>query len=80
MGKLVNFCAGTELKKRPKKAKAYLFNPLDHGSKPHRIKKAKSLCQSVKPTNLMSDSGGYQLLDAEKKKWKITHDPDCPLI
>jgi len=80
MEKLINFCAGAEWKKRPENVSAILFNAPEHSSTPHRIEKAKLLCQSAQPTYLMSDSGGYQLLDAEIKKWKITHDPDCPLV
>ena len=39
MGKLVNFCAGAELKKRPDKANSYLINAPEHGSSPRRIGK-----------------------------------------
>ncbi|BBO72613.1 hypothetical protein DSCW_00300 [Desulfosarcina widdelii] len=80
MGKLVNFVAGAELNKRPDKANAYLINVPEHGSTPRRIEKAVSLHQDVQPEYLMVDSGGYQLLTAEKKGWKITHDPDQKLI
>ncbi len=64
MGKLVNFVAGAELKKRPHKANAYLINAPEHGSSPHRIEKARQLCQETQPQFLMVDSGGFQLLKA----------------
>ena len=80
MGKLVNFCAGAEWKKRPDNVKAILINAPVNGSSKRRIEKAKLLRQDTQPNYLMVDSGGFQLLDAEKKKWKITHDPARPLI
>ena len=80
MGKLVNFCAGAELKKRPDIANSYLINAPEHGSSPRRIEKVTSLRQDVQPKYLMVDSGGFQLLEAEKNGWAITHEPDHPLI
>ena len=80
MGKFVNFCAGASKKKRPHSVDAILINVPEHGSSPNRIEKVKSLRQDVQPTYLMADSGGSQLLGAEKSKWNITHDPDRPLI
>jgi tRNA-guanine family transglycosylase len=75
MGQLVNYCAGAELKKRPDKANSYLINAPEHGSSPRLTEKAIALCQDVQPKHLMVDSGGYQLLKAEIKGWKITHEP-----
>ena len=75
MGQLVNFCAGAELKKRPDKANSYLINAPEHGSSPRLTEKAIALCQDVQPKHLMVDSGGYQLLKAQMKGWKITHEP-----
>jgi tRNA-guanine family transglycosylase len=80
MGKLVNFCAGAEPKKRPDNATAYLLNVPEYGSTPRRIKKAIKLQQETQPQHLMIDSGGFQLLNAEIKGWKITHDADRELI
>ena len=80
MGKFVNFCAGAESKKRPDNVKAILINAPVYGSSKRRIEKAKLLRQDAQPNYLMGDSGGFQFLDAEKKKWKITHDPTRPLI
>ena len=75
MGKLNNFVAGAGLKKRPQKANAYLISAPEHGSSPGLLKKAIALCQEVQPKHLMVDSGGFQLLTAEKKGWKISHNP-----
>lgn len=80
MGKLVNFVAGAERKKRPNTANAYLLNAPEHGYSPRRIENARKLRQETQPQFLMVDSGGFQLLTAERKGWKITHDPDQGLI
>jgi tRNA-guanine family transglycosylase len=79
MGKLVNFAAGAELKKRPDKANDYLISVPEHASSPRLLEKAIALCQDVQPKHLMVDSGGFQLLTAEQKGWKISHDPYCQL-
>jgi tRNA-guanine family transglycosylase len=79
MGQLVNYCAGAELKKRPDKANSYLINAPEHGSSPRLTEKAIELCQDVQPKHLMVDSGGYQLLTAEIKGWKINNDPNRQL-
>jgi tRNA-guanine family transglycosylase len=79
MGKLINFVAGAELKKRPDKANDYLISAPEHGSSSRLTKKAIALCQEVQPKHLMVDSGGFQLLTAEQKGWKISHDPYCQL-
>jgi len=80
MGKLVNSCAGAELKKRPNNVDAILISAPEHGSSKRKIEKARLLQQHAKPMFFMIDSGGSQLLGAEKSKWKITHDPDQSLI
>jgi tRNA-guanine family transglycosylase len=80
MGRIVNFVAGAELKKRPHKANAYLLNAPANGCTPYRIEKAVTLRNSVRPEHLMVDSGGYQLLNAEKKGWQISHNPDRRLV
>ncbi len=80
MGKLVNFCAGADKNKRPVQANNYLLNAAEYGSSGRRIEKAKSLVQAAQPQCFMLDSGGYPLLNAEQKGWKITHDQDRPLI
>ncbi len=79
MGQLVNYCAGAELKKRPDEANSYLINAPEHGSSPRLTEKAIALCQDVQPKHLMVDSGGYQLLKAEIKGWKINNDPNRQL-
>ncbi len=80
MGTLVNYCAGAGLKKRPQKAKAFLFSVPEHGSTPGRIEKTKQLVQETQPEHIMVDSGGFQKLSAENKGWTVTHAPERELI
>ena len=79
-GKTREFCCWCRAEQAPHKAKAYLINAPEHGSTPRRIEKAISLRQDAQPNNLMVDSGGFELLNAENKEWAITHEPNRPLI
>jgi len=80
MGKLINFCAGADLKTLPaKQINALLVNVPDHGANERKIEKAKKMFQTVQPKHLMLDSGGFQLLKAEEKSKIITFDPKLPV-
>ena len=75
MGKLVNFCAGADPDKLPaKKINALLVNVPDHGANQLKIEKAQKMFQLSKPKYVILDSGGFQLLKAEKKSRKILLD------
>jgi tRNA-guanine family transglycosylase len=81
MGQLINFCAGAELQILPANCvNALLFNVPDNGSRESAIRNTLKIIKSAKPNTVMLDSGGYQLLEAEKLEKKITIDSSKPVI
>lgn len=80
MGILVNVCAGADDKILPQShIEALLLNVPNHGSSESKIEKAKELVQLARPRYLINDSGGFQLLDAERISKTISFDPNLPV-
>jgi queuine/archaeosine tRNA-ribosyltransferase len=80
MGRLVNICAGADLKSLPKKpVEAILLNALDHGSTKGKVERAKEMCQKAGMNYKLSDSSGYQIHRREIKGKPMTFDPDMPM-
>ena len=80
MGQLINFCAGAELQILPANCvNALLFNVPDNGGRESAIRNTLKIIKSAKPNTAMLDSGGYQLLEAEKLEKKITIDSSIPV-
>ena len=79
MGKLVNFCAGADLRTHPgNPVEDLLLNTPDNGSTERRILRSRQLIEKLGARTTILDSGGYQLLQAEKKGKKIFSDPEKP--
>jgi tRNA-guanine family transglycosylase len=80
MGKLINFCAGADIKALPtENVPALLLNALDHGSTIRKIKIAKEMCRMANSKYTMFDSSGYQLLKGEEKGKRLTFNPNLPM-
>lgn len=80
MGKLVNFCAGLDIRNIPaNRIKAVLFNVPEHGSGDRKIENAEKVLQSINYDHFLLDSGGYQILKAEQKGRKISCSDKFPL-
>ncbi|MEE4605943.1 MAG: hypothetical protein V2J65_32000 [Desulfobacteraceae bacterium] len=81
MGKLVNFCAGIDIRNKPSdRIKDVLLNVPEHGSSDRRIENARKVLQSINYDHLLLDSGGYQILKAELKGRKISCSDSLPLV
>jgi len=79
-GKLVNFCAGIDIRNKPSDhVKAILFNAPEHGSSERKIENAKKVLQSITYKHFLLDSGGYQVLKNELKGEKISFSDTLPL-
>jgi tRNA-guanine family transglycosylase len=81
MGKFVNVCAGADHRTLPEsKIEAMLFNVPHHGSSRRKIENAKELSRRAGSRYIMKDSGGFQLLEAERKSKTISFDPNRPVM
>jgi hypothetical protein len=81
MGRLVNFCAGTNLHVLPGRyVDAILINVPDNASSDAAIKNTKRMLKSAKTRFTMLDSGGYQLHKGERDSKKISFDKTRPVI
>ena len=80
MGKLINFCAGADIKAMPSNnVRALLLNVLDHGSNDRKIRISREMQRMAGPKYVMLDSSGYQLHVAENKGKRITFDSSLPM-
>jgi tRNA-guanine family transglycosylase len=75
MGKLVYFVAGVSVDVLPAKhIKSVLLNVPDNGRDEKAIKDARNLVRISRAKTVMLDSGGFQLLQAEKRGLGIGYD------
>lgn len=80
MGKLVNICAGADLKTLPvSRVEAILINAPNFSGNDKKINAAREMCLAARPEYLMLDSGGFQVLEGELKSKKMTFNPDIPM-
>jgi tRNA-guanine family transglycosylase len=80
MGKLINFCAGADIKAMPSKdVIALLLNVLDHGSDDRKIKISREMQRMAGPKYVMLDSSGFQLLMGEEKGKRLAFNPALPM-
>ena len=80
MGKLINFCAGADIKTMPSSnVHALLLNVLDHGSNNRKIMISREMQRMAGPKYVILDSSGYQLHEAENKGKRITFDSSLPM-
>jgi tRNA-guanine family transglycosylase len=75
MGKLVNFCAGADIKTLPTQPiDALLLNTLDHGSTSAKIAAALEMLKIANPKHSVLDSSGYQILQGQLNGLRIISD------
>jgi hypothetical protein len=80
MGNLVYFCAGADKRVvSGKNIKALLLSVPNHARNERAIGKSLDLIKSSGAKAVMLDSGGYQLLKAQKKGWEIGFDKNAPI-
>jgi hypothetical protein len=80
MGKLVYFVAGVSVDVLPAKhIKSVLLNVPDNGRDEKAIKDARNLVRISRAKTVMLDSGGFQLLQAEKRGLGIGYDETGPI-
>jgi len=80
MGKLINFCAGADIKAMPSKdVSALLLNVLDHGSDDRRMRLSMEMQRMAGPKYVMLDSSGFQLLMGEEKGKRLVFNPALPM-
>jgi hypothetical protein len=77
--RLMNFDAGSDLRKLPEKVDGKLLNVFDHGKNEQSINRGKEMCNRSKPIKIILDSSGFALLNSEIKNKFITHDENAPL-
>ena len=81
MGKLVIFCAGTDIGILPaKKVTSILVNPFDNAMNQKAIRETLAMFAYAGTENRFLDSGGYQIYKAEEQGKVMTFDPNSPLI
>jgi tRNA-guanine family transglycosylase len=80
MGDLIIMCAGAGTESLPgRQVGALLFNAPIDGQSQGALRGSEKLIRLAKPEIIVVDSGGFQLLKAEKEKWEITFDEAKPL-
>ncbi len=81
MGRLVNFCAGTNMHVLPGRyVDAILINVPDNANSDDEIKSTKRMLKAAKTRFTMLDSGGFQLHMAERDSKKISFDKNRQVI
>ena len=81
MGKIMFFCAGTDLSLLPDiKIDELLINIPQHLSNISSFRDTCELITEGRIQNLCVDSGGFQLLQAELKNFRIISDPKKPVL
>ena len=81
MGRLVNFCAGTNMHVLPGRyVDAILINVPDNANSDNAIKSTKRMLKAAKTRFTMLDSGGFQLYMGERDSKKISFDETRPVI
>jgi tRNA-guanine family transglycosylase len=81
MGRLVIFCAGTDIGILPaKKVTSILVNPFDNAMNQKAIRETLAMFAYAGTENRFLDSGGYQIYKAEEQRKAMTFDPNSPLI
>ena len=81
MGRLVNFCAGVETYVLPsKRVGAILLNVPANASSNAAIMSAKRMLELACTTEVILDSGGFQLHEAERLGKTISYDPSEKLV
>jgi tRNA-guanine family transglycosylase len=80
MGDFIYFCAGADKRVvSGKNIKALLLSVPNHARNERAIGKSLDLIKSSGAKAVMLDSGGYQLLKAQKKGWEIGFDKNAPI-
>lgn len=80
MGKLINFCAGADIKAMPNQnVHALLLNVLDHGSDDRKMRLSMEMQRMAGSKYVMLDSSGFQLLMGEEKGKKLVFNSDLPM-
>lgn len=81
MGRLVNFCAGTDLQVLPARhVDALLINVADNACSNSAINSTRRMLTGAKSSFVMLDSGGFQVHTAELNSKKISFDENGPVI
>lgn len=80
MGNLIYFVAGTSVDVLPgKHIGALLLNIPNNAATEKKIQESKNLIKVAQPRTVMLDSGGFQLLEAQRKGLDIIHDERAPI-
>ena len=80
MGKLINFCAGADIKAMPSRnVRALQLNVLDHGADDRKIEISREMQRMAGPRYVMLDSSGYELLMGEEKGKRLVFNSDLPM-
>ena len=81
MGKLINFCAGADLRTYPRnQVEGLLLNVPDNGANETTTLNSHKLIKKLNPRAVILDSGGYQLLKAEEQGKQIICNPSSPFL
>jgi len=80
MGAPVIYCAGANIRDLPgKQVGSILVNVVDNYATDSLAKETERIFECATPMNKMVDSGGYPLLEAEKRGKAILHDRTKPI-